>query len=128
VRLILKAKKRSRRLCLDFDGVLHRYSRGWTGDEPEEEPVDGALDFVRMAQGAGYDVVVHSRRPTEPIKRWLAKYGFPALDISELKPAALLYLDDRGMRFDGDFSAVSQYLQKNPTPGSWAEGHKEGRE
>lgn len=37
-----------RTVALDFDGVLHPYTRGWTGYVPDDEPpMPGALEFVQ---------------------------------------------------------------------------------
>lgn len=35
------------------------------------------------------------------MRAWLEKYGFPPVPIAEEKPAAQLYVDDRGFRFAG---------------------------
>jgi hypothetical protein len=34
-------------LCLDFDGVIHSYTRGWSGaNVVSDAPVKGAFDFI----------------------------------------------------------------------------------
>jgi hypothetical protein len=95
------------RICIDFDGVLHSYSSGWQGATViPDPPTDGAQAFVACMLGAGWEVVVCSTRAEEhdgraAIRGWLARHGFPDLDVSHGKPPALVYLDDRAMRFDG---------------------------
>lgn len=116
----------SKTVVLDFDAVLHLYRRGWTGPEPLEPPVPGALEFVRWLLAQGYDVVVSSARADQPdglhgIVGWLARYGFPALPVTNRKPAAILYVDDRAFRFEGDFQAVRDALSGSEPP-SWVDG------
>jgi hypothetical protein len=111
-----------RTICLDFDGVLHSYSSGWKGAEVVADgPVPGAQDFVRDLFAAGFSVAVFSARShqtggIEAIVKWWALHKFPLPDdisgvlltFPESKPPALLYVDDRGFRFEGDFGAVAE--------------------
>lgn len=110
-------------ISLDFDGVLHNYTE-WTGVTPEGPPVDGALATVGWLLAQRYSLVISSARANdkggqEAITRWLAENGFPPIPVSLVKPAAKLYIDDRGFRFDGDFRKVIQFLTENPKPGRW---------
>lgn len=104
----------SPRIVVDFDGVLHSYIAGWKGaDVIPDEPTPGAQAFVRTMLDAGWDVVIVSTRAREPdgrraIVTWLAAHDFPALDVQHEKPPALVYLDDRAMRFDGEWPTVAQ--------------------
>ncbi len=128
-------------ICLDFDGVLNSYTSGWTGltDLPDT-PVLGAQDFCKALIDAGYYVVILSTRftPRKPgddpafeadtlvgvktVQAWLEKYNFPKeLKLVTNKPPALLYIDDRGFRFEGSFSAVFEFLKVYPRPGSWVQ-------
>lgn len=113
-------------IVLDFDAVLHLYRQGWTGPEPLEPPVPGALDFVRWLLAQGYDVIISSTRASqadglEGIRAWLRRYGFPDLTVTNAKPIGALYLDDRAVRFDGDFRAVQTMLSEGIPP-SWVDG------
>lgn len=110
------------RICIDFDGVLNSYRSGWTGPASiPDAPTEGAREFVRSLLDAGWEIVVCSTRAETPeglkaISDWWATYGFP--DAGELngaepwlvhgKPPALVYLDDRALRFDGAWPSLSQ--------------------
>jgi nitroreductase len=95
-------------LCLDFDGVLHWYRRGWQGtNNIDDEPVPGAVDFVSRAQQY-FKVVVYSSRSShrggnEAMRAWMQRYGFPEVDFASQKPAAFLTIDDRALTFTGDW-------------------------
>ena len=116
------------RICLDFDGVLHDYG-GWDGPIPTGRPVPGALEFVNWLIKEGYEPVVYSARTNHSegsvgIQIWLNYHDFPTLEIFFTKPAARLYVDDRGYRFEGDFGALAAYLVKNPLPSRWGKEEK----
>ena len=55
----------------------------------------------------------------EGTKKWLSEYNFPKLDVRHEKPEALLYIDDRGFRFTGDFSDAKEFI--NAGFASWVE-------
>lgn len=61
-------------IALDFDGPIHRYSRGWQDGTIYDEPTPGALDAIRylMEREA---VFIHTTRPPEPVAVWLAGHG-----------------------------------------------------
>lgn len=97
------------RIVLDFDGVLHSYTSGWKGAENiTDPPTVGAQRFVQRLLDDGWEVVVCSTRAETPegcaaIQAWWTSNDFPEvkLSITHGKPPALVYLDDRALRFDG---------------------------
>lgn len=86
-------------VCLDFDGVLHAYSKGWQDGSIYDEPMPGALDAVRKLSKRFTLVVQTSRKNLPDVVLWLEKHGFPDLHVTNEKPPALVYVDDRGLRF-----------------------------
>lgn len=98
-----------RTFCIDFDGVLHSYTSGWQGaEEIPDPPTPGAQMFVEELLAAGWEVIVCSTRAetragAQAIQDWWAANGFPGGDVvvAHGKPPALVYLDDRGLRFEG---------------------------
>lgn len=116
--LLFKKSKKNKTIAIDFDGVLHDYTAGWTGVVPEGKPIKGSLEFVENVIALGYDVVVFSARLNHEESRkemslWFKKYGFPDLDTSLEKPNAEIYVDDRGYRFEGDFTEVFELIKNN---------------
>lgn len=107
------------RIVIDFDGVLHSYGSGWVGAETiPDPPVPGAQEFLRGLLAAGWEVVIQSTRAStvqgaNAIAEWLVAHDFPlparaptadpraAYVITAEKLPALVYLDDRALRFDG---------------------------
>jgi hypothetical protein len=95
---------------VDFDGVLHWYRKGYAGDaNTYDEPVPGAVQFVTDLIQNGFEVTVFTTGAKSWegelfIRKWLEKSGFPPkLAITDKKLAAVLYIDDRGWRFEGTF-------------------------
>jgi RNA polymerase subunit RPABC4/transcription elongation factor Spt4 len=64
-------------LALDFDGVIHRYSKGWHDGSIYDPPMPGAIDGVRclMEYDACY---VHTSRDPAQVVPWLQDNQLPA--------------------------------------------------
>lgn len=97
-------------VVLDFDGVIHSYMTPWkpgdTNDYIPDEPVKGIKEAIKDIRNAGYEVVVVSARCRKPggieaIKNYLNKYDIIVDRIIAEKPPAVVYVDDRGICFDG---------------------------
>jgi hypothetical protein len=101
--------RRGRTACLDFDGVLHSYSSGWKGAaEIPDPPNEGALEAVEALRQC-FHVAVQSTRCATPaglqaVKAWLRRHRIPVDEVASEKPPAFVYLDDRGLRFEGDWA------------------------
>lgn len=106
-RSVLAKALRGSTIALDFDGPIHSYRRGWTGYTPEDPVTPGALEFVQMLLAAGARVVVHtSRADSGPgiaaVYEYLARNGFPDLEVTYQKVPAAAYVDDRAVHFDAN--------------------------
>lgn len=106
-------------ISIDFDGVLHDYSNGWSGYVPQGPPVPGALQFVEDCLNHDLEVIISSCRAytligREGIRAWLEAHGFPAERIAVTceKPHAKWYLDDRAIRFNGCFDQAWESMEQ----------------
>ncbi len=106
-----------RTICLDLDGVLHQYTSPWTDEETiSDPPTPGAQTFCANLIARGFDVVVNSSRCRTPegtaaVRCWLDRFGFPSeVAVAGRKPSALVYVDDRGLRFEGDFASTLEMI------------------
>lgn len=100
-------------ICLDFDGVLNNFNHNFISDELiPEEPIPGAREWCWDVWNSGKaDLVVNSGRckieeGRIAVEIWLAKWDFPPMRVSPVKPVAHVYIDDRAYRFNGDWSTV----------------------
>lgn len=89
-----------RTICLDFDGVL-------TPGHLNLDPLPGALEFLAELHRRDWNIVIQSVRAASTVKAWLAREGCAVpVDVVDRKPPAMVYLDDRGLTFTGDFDAA----------------------
>jgi hypothetical protein len=106
-------------VAVDFDGVLHQYVSAWVDAKTiPDPPVPGAIEWLhRIIQD--FDVAVLSTRNHQiggvrAMRAWLKRHadtiwyeapgyrGLEEIEFPKEKPAALIYLDDRAIRFTGE--------------------------
>lgn len=94
-------------IAVDFDGVIHRYDSPWVDAVTiPDPPVPGAIEWLnRIADD--FDIVIFTTRGKtqegrNAVGAYLRTHGCElSYPITAEKPPALVYLDDRAMRFDG---------------------------
>jgi hypothetical protein len=109
-------------LCIDFDGVIHSYEKGWRDGTIYGTVVPGFFEWVEAVRDR-FTLVIYSSRSkdaegrkammdwfTDQRIKWLQAGGArrgDSLDIifANVKPAAWLTIDDRAICFRGDWSA-----------------------
>lgn len=110
-------------ICVDFDGVIHSYEKGWQGGTIYGTVVPGFFEWVEEVRDRMKIVIYSSRskddggvsamamwlhvqrnewikaggkrHPTEPLE----------IEFAHEKPAAWLTIDDRAVRFHGNWNA-----------------------
>jgi len=103
-------------IVFDFDGVIHSYKSGWQGhDIISDEPVQGIKETIDNLREKGYEVVIVSTRSAYPtgkiaMKGWLEKYNIKVDRISDVKPPAIVYVDDRAITFDGNTNGLVEKI------------------
>lgn len=104
-------------ICIDFDGVIHSYEKGWQGGDIYGAVVPGFFDWAeKMAQRA--TLVIYSSRSKDAallakMQDWLSwewaavdgRTSDPPWSYAHEKPAAWVTIDDRAIRFDGRWDA-----------------------
>jgi len=92
-------------IAIDFDGVLNTYT-GWKGEKELFELRPGAKEFLQALRGRGFHLAIYSTRDPAAIRQWLAQNDLDTLfyHVSQSKPMAQAYLDDRAVCFDGQFT------------------------
>ena len=102
-------------LGLDFDGVIHKNSKGFHDGTIYDEPLDGAIESVKyLNETLGYDLVIYTCKATpdrplvdgktgiQLVWEWLDKHDIKdnVKDVTYIKPNAVAYIDDKGIRFN----------------------------
>jgi len=105
-------------VAIDFDGPIHLYSKGWHDGTIYDPPVEGSLESLEILRRK-YCTVIFTTRDAFSVAIWLQAYGtekvvpywsqmwdtYPFWNdpefilVTNLKPAAIAYIDDRGIRF-----------------------------
>jgi len=100
-------------IAIDFDGVVHDFSKGWYDGTCYGDPLPGALDAIKTLS-KNYNIIIFTAKvkPSRPlvsgktgtvlVTEWLDKHGI--LDcVDEItceKPRARIYIDDKGYKFE----------------------------
>lgn len=110
-------------ICIDFDGVIHSYEKGWQGGAIYGEVVPGFFEWVERVRHQ-FKLVIYSSRSKddagvtamalwlhEKRNAWIKSGGerHPteplSMEFAHEKPAAWLTIDDRAIQFRGDWTA-----------------------
>lgn len=93
-------------IVFDFDGVIHRYSKGWSDGSIYDIPTPGIREVIDTLRKDYKVVVVSTRCKTEEgiveVRKWLFRNQIQVDDVVDIKPPAIVYVDDRGLKFDGN--------------------------
>lgn len=66
------------------------------------EPIEGAREAMSQLDREGHRLIIHTVRGDKPehVIDWLHFFQIPFDEVTRVKPAADLYLDDRAVRFE----------------------------
>ena len=100
--------------AIDFDGVIHDWEHPIEGRRMGP-PFKGAKEALDQLYHADHKIIIHSCNRPAIIRKWMEFYNLPFAYIwgespSDLgqKPIADFYIDDRAVRFNGDWAATMQ--------------------
>lgn len=87
-------------LAIDFDGTICDYKKSddWVNIC---QPIEGAQEAIHRLSTVFEIVIFTCRAETNgsEIEEWLKKYGIPYSDITNIKPNAKAYIDNKAIRF-----------------------------
>jgi phosphoheptose isomerase len=97
---------------IDFDGVIHKNSKGYYDGTCYDDPIEGVEDALKTLS-KNYTLIcytakakpdrglVNGKTGTELVWEWLKKYRFDKYisKVTSEKPRAVAYIDDKAFRF-----------------------------
>jgi len=97
---------------IDFDGVIHRCSKGYYDGTIYDEPVEGSYEALKRIS-KDYTIIVNTckakpdrglvngKTGVTMVWEWLEKYDMSQFvsKVTSEKPRARAYIDDKGIRF-----------------------------
>lgn len=97
-------EKNEKIYCFDFDGVICFI------DDDEyalRSPNYDTFNIMHALIDTGHTVIIHTGRHIDKLhvtKMWLEKYRVPYDHLQFGKPVADLYIDDKGLKFEGTWT------------------------
>lgn len=92
-------------IAVDFDGVLNNYK----GYDPKNlgTPRKEAKKFLEVLNKE-YTIIIFTSRNHTLVRHWLKEYHLDKYikNVTNSKPPAVAYIDDRAIRFDGNYDEV----------------------
>ena len=99
-------------IAFDFDGVIHKYSKGWQDGSIYDTIDFELLNFMKELL-ENYNIVIYSTRDPKQITNYLNELGIMKFEtfnstfwdkknvigVTNTKPAAILYIDDRALEY-----------------------------
>jgi adenylylsulfate kinase len=103
-------------ICIDVDGVIATKNKK---DKSIGEPLKGSNKFLIKLHNLGWKIIIFSCRPKKMLESYLKKHKLYYDEINENtdinskspKPIADVYLDDRGLTFEGDFAEILNKIE-----------------
>jgi len=91
-------------IAVDLDGVLNNYTKYEENNIPEIKA--GAEEFIKELHKKGYKLVLFTNRKPFNASKWLIENKLDKYfsDVTNVKPIASIYIDDRALNFRGDYN------------------------
>lgn len=101
-----------KRILIDLDGVLNNYN-GQFDENKIPEIKDGAKNFVKSLY-VDYELYLFTSRNLMLAVKWLIKNELDIYfqDVTNVKLPAFLYIDDRAIRFNGNYGQILKLINE----------------
>ena len=102
-------------IVFDFDGVIHKYSKGWQDGSIYDEPVKGIKTLINELH-QDYDICIVTTRAREllgqvAVEDYLKDNHIEFDLVTSIKVPAVMYIDDRGINFDGNVDNLREQIK-----------------
>lgn len=75
------------------------------------QPIEGAVKALTILERAGHTIIIHTvwaanDHSIKTIKDWLSYFKIPYHEVTNIKPQADVYIDDKAIRFYDWYKAL----------------------
>ena len=110
---------------VDFDGVIHANTKGFYDGTVYDDPIPGSREALESLSKK-FTIVVYSAKArkdrmliggktgVELIWEWLRRHEMDSFvsDVTAEKPRAVFYIDDKAVRFNGQWDNTMELLRE----------------
>lgn len=114
-------QENSKQIAIDFDGVIHKNSKGFYDGTVYDEPIEGSIKALKELSKQ-YEIIIFTAKakPDRPLVNgktgseliwdWLEKHNIQQYikKVTSEKPRAIFYIDDKGIRFESWENTLNQ--------------------
>ena len=102
----------TKNIAIDFDGVIHDYKNPVPGRRMGAL-IEGAKEALERFRANGYRIISHTVRGTTEqsikcVADWMNYFECPFDEITNIKPNAEAYIDDKGISFTSWLETIKQ--------------------
>ena len=99
-------------ISIDLDGVLDNYTKYEDNHIPEIR--QGAKEFIQKLHKSGYNLILFTNRKPLSASKWLIENNLDMYfsDVTNIKPMAVIYVDDRALKFEGDYNKTFNQIKE----------------
>ena len=108
---------------IDFDGVIHKNSKGFYDGTIYDKPINGAKNALKKlsrkynvviftAKAKPDRVLIENKTGVELVWEWLQKNKMDTYvkEVTSEKPRAVAYIDDKGITFSDNWEQILDNL------------------
>ena len=119
-------EQENKNLAIDFDGVIHKNSKGYHDGTVYDDPIEGSYEALEILSKK-YNLIIFSAKalPDRPlvngktgvdlIWEWLEKHNIKQFisDVVSQKPRAVYYIDDKAIHFTNWNNILNKIYDKS---------------
>ena len=101
-------------IAIDFDGTISSQGKFIAVDQIPYPPIEGAKEALTELSKY-FRIIIYSCRAAsakgaKAIEAYMLQHELPFVSVTAIKPAALFYIDNLAIRFEGDWKQTLKQI------------------